>query len=213
MALVTYVSGLEDCKDLGEIFVDPPDYAILNPIAPDRVNLALVVPLAHGSRWSDRLDDFMAARVRQLPHLARRLAGATRVAPIRALGPLAHRVEPPKAGGVLLVGDAGGFYDPFTGEGVFTALRSAELAVTTIVRALGSGDVSARALAGYERARREIFSGKERVTRALQFLIRHRRLANLACRALARRPAALDTLLGVFGDYVPPRALVGALRG
>jgi flavin-dependent dehydrogenase len=213
MALVTYVAGLESCRDLGEIFVDPPDYAILNPIAPDRVNLALVVPLAHGARWSDRLDDFMAARVRQLPHLARRLAGATRVAPIRALGPLAHRVEQPKAGGVLLVGDAGGFYDPFTGEGVFAALRSAELAVTTIVRALASGDVSARALAGYERARREVFSGKERVTQALQFLIRHRRLANFAVRALARRPAALDALLGVFGDYVPPRALPAALRG
>ena len=213
MALVTYVAGLESCRDLGEIFVDPPDYAILNPIAPDRVNLALVVPLAHGARWSDRLDDFMAARVRQLPHLARRLAGATRVAPIRALGPLAHRVAPPKTGGVLLVGDAGGFYDPFTGEGVFTALRSAELAVATIVRALASGDVSARALAGYERARREVFSGKERVTQALQFLIRHRRLANFAVRALARRPAALDALLGVFGDYVPPRALGAALRG
>ena len=213
MALVTYVAGLESCRDLGEIFVDPPDYAILNPIAPDRVNLALVVPLAHAVRWSDRLDDFMAARVRQLPHLARRLAGATRVAPIRALGPLAHRVAPPKTGGVLLVGDAGGFYDPFTGEGVFTALRSAELAVATIVRALAGGDVSARALAGYERARREVFSGKERVTQALQFLIRHRRLANFAVRALARRPAALDALLGVFGDYVPPRALGAALRG
>jgi flavin-dependent dehydrogenase len=213
MALVTYVAGLESCRDLGEIFVDPPDYAILNPIAPDRVNLALVVPLAHAVRWSDRLDDFMVARVRQLPHLARRLAGATRVAPIRALGPLAHRVAPPKTGGVLLVGDAGGFYDPFTGEGVFTALRSAELAVATIVRALASGDVSARALAGYERARREVFSGKERVTQALQFLIRHRRLANFAVRALARRPAALDALLGIFGDYVPPRALGAALRG
>ena len=93
----------------------------------------------------------MVARVRQLPHLARRLAGATRVAPIRALGPLAHRVHSPDKGGVLLVGDAGGFYDPFTGEGVFTALRSAELAVTTMVPALRSGDVSVRALAGYSR--------------------------------------------------------------
>ena len=55
--------------------------------------------------------------------------------------------------------------------------------------------------------------GKERVTQALQFLIRHRRLANFAVRALARRPAALDALLGVFGDYVPPRALGAALRG
>ena len=155
----------------------------------------------------------MTARVRQLPHLARRLAGAERVAPVRALGPLAHRVTPPRAGGVLLVGDAAGFYDPFTGEGVFTALRSAELAVETLARALRAGDVSAPALSAYEHARRTAFAGKERVTRALQMVIRHRRLANWTCRALARRPGVLDALLGVFGDYVPPRALAGALSG
>lgn len=212
MALVTYVSGLDDCRELGEIFVDPPDYAILNPVAPDRVNLGLVVPLAHAAPWSGRLDDFFAARVRQVPHLARRLAGARRVAPIQALGPLAHRVDPPRAGGVLLIGDAAGFYDPFTGEGVFTALRSAELAAETIAGALGAGDVSAGALAAYERARRRAFAGKERVTRALQFLIGHRRLANLTCRLLARRPDALDALLGVLGDYVPPGALPALLR-
>jgi len=213
LALVTYVEGLADCRGLGEIFVDPPDYAILNPLAPDRVNLGLVVPLAHGAPWSGRLHDFLIARVRQLPHLARRLAGAARVAPIRALGPLAHRVVPPKAGGVVLVGDAAGFYDPFTGEGVFTALRAAELATETVAPALRAGDVSAAALAGYERARREAFRGKERVTRALQTVIGHRRLANLACRALARRPAGLDTLLGVLGDYVPPRALLSVVSG
>jgi flavin-dependent dehydrogenase len=208
MALMTYVSGLEDCRELGEIFVDPPDYAILNPIAPDRVNLGLVVPLEHAAPWSGRLQDFFVARIRQLPHLARRLASATRVAPIRALGPLAHRVTSPRVGGVLLIGDAAGFYDPFTGEGVFTALRSAELAVETVARALRAGDVSTGALAAYERARQEAFRGKERVTRALQVVIGHRRLANLVCRALAGRPAILDRLLGVFGDYVPPRALV-----
>src|SRR5262249_39020732 len=45
IALVTYVSGLADCHDVGEIFVDPPDYAILNPLASDRINMSLVVPL------------------------------------------------------------------------------------------------------------------------------------------------------------------------
>src|SRR5436190_485046 len=113
--------------------------------------------------------------------------------------------------GVLLVGDAAGFYDPFTGEGVFTALRSAELAADTIVRALRARDVSAAALGAYERARRAAFDGKARVTRALQTVIGHRRLATWICRRLARRPAALDALLGVVGDYVPPRALPGAL--
>ena len=211
LALVTYVRGLSDCRDLGEIFVDPPDYVILNPLAPDRVNLALVVPLAHAAPWSRRFDDFMVARLRQLPHVARRLAGAERIAPIRALGPLAQRVEPPRAGGVLLVGDAGGFFDPFTGEGVFTALRSAELAAETIARALRAGDVSRAALAEYERRRQGAFAAKARVTRALHTIIGRRWLATLVCHLLARRPGLVDALLGVFGDYVPPRALPATL--
>ncbi len=211
MALVTYVTGLEGPRDLAQIFVDPPDYSIINPLAPDRANLSIVVPLAHAAPWSGRLDAFFAARVRQLPHLARRLAGARPVAPVQAMGPLACEVLPPRHGGVLLVGDAAGFYDPFTGEGVFGALRSAELAAETAVRALHAGDCSSEALAGYARARRRAFGGKERVTRALQFVIAHRRLANLTARVLARRPGLLDLLLGVIGDFVPPKALWGGL--
>jgi flavin-dependent dehydrogenase len=212
LALVTYVAGLAGCRDRGEIFVDPPDYAILNPLGPDRVNLSLVVPLAHAAPWSSRLEDFLAARVRQLGHLARRLAGAARVAPVRAMGPLASRVADPGVGGVLLVGDAAGFYDPFTGEGVYAALRGAELAAETAVRALREGDVSAGRLAAYARARRAAFAGKARVTRGLQLLIRHRRLANAAARLLARRPALLDAVLGVVGDFVPARGLLSPSR-
>ena len=230
MALVTYVTGLMDVSEPRasvpghprlepvsrtplqvEIFVDPPDYSIVNPLAPDRANVSIVVPLAHAAPWSGRLDAFFAARARQLPHLARRLAGARPVAPVQAMGPLAYEVLPPRLGGVLLVGDAAGFYDPFTGEGVFGALRSAELAAETAVRALRAGDCSSEALAGYARARHRAFGGKERVTRALQFVIAHRLLANLTAHALARRPGLLDLLLGVIGDFVPPRALFGGV--
>jgi flavin-dependent dehydrogenase len=207
MALVTYVTGVPDCHDVGEIFVDPPDYAILNPLAPDRVNLSLVVPLAHAVPWRARLEDFFVARVKQLPHLARRLAGARRLAPLQFMGPLAYRVAPPRDGGVIFVGDAAGFYDPFTGEGIYTALRSAELAAETLVSALRTGDVSATALAAYGRARHALFADKERVTRVLQGVIGRRRLANLAARWLAARPRVLAALLGVIGDYLPPRAL------
>lgn len=208
IALVTYVTGLADCRDVGEIFVDPPDYAILNPVSPDHVNLSLVVPLDHVRPWRGRLGAFFAARVRQLPHLARRLAGAERVAPLAAMGPLACRVAPPRHGGVLLVGDAGGFYDPLTGEGVFAALRGAELCAETAARALSRGDVSRRGLAEYEDARRAVFADKHRFTQALQFVVGHRRVANLTAHRLARRQALLDLTLGVVGDYVPPRALL-----
>jgi flavin-dependent dehydrogenase len=211
MALVTYVTGLRDCRDHGEIFVDPPDYSILNPVAPNRVNVSIVVPLQHAAAFSDRLEQFFVARVKQLPHLARRLAGAERVAPVQAMGPLAYGATPPRHGGVLLVGDSAGFYDPFTGEGVFTALHSAELAAETIHSALKSDDVSAAALAPFEHRRRRIWRDKARVTRAVQAIIRRRWLANLTAHALARRPAVLDALMGVIGDFVPPRAVLGSV--
>src|SRR2546422_964517 len=106
------------------------------------------------------------------------------------MGPLAYRVTPPREGGVLFVGDAAGFYDPFTGEGIFTALRSAELAADTLVAVLRAGDVSATAVATYGRARPAAFADKEPVTRALQALIGRPRLAHLAARSAARRATA-----------------------
>ena len=210
MALVTYVRGIAGCRDVGEVFVDPPDYAILNPLAPGRVNLSLVVPLAHVTPWAARLESFFAARVKQFPHLARRLAGAERIAPVQAMGPLAYHVVPPRRDGVLLAGDAAGFYDPLTGEGVFTALRAGELAAEAAARAFRQGDWSAATLAAYEQARRAAFAGRARVTRALTFVVGRRRLANLVAGVLARRPERLDLVLGVLGDYVPARALLGA---
>ena len=207
MALIQHVAGLQGLGDRGEIYIDPPDYAILNPVAPGLVNLGLVVPLAHAAPWSGRLETFFRARLKQLRHLAPRLAGMEPAGRLMAMGPLAYRVGEPRVGGVLLAGDAAGFYDPFTGEGLFTALRSAELLAETAHAALSHGDLSARALAKYARARRREFAAKSRVSRGIQLLIARRGPANLAARALARRPALLGVLMGVIGDFVPPGEL------
>jgi flavin-dependent dehydrogenase len=203
LALIRHVSGIEGMRDRGEIYVDPPDYSILNPVAPGLVNLSLVVPLAHARPFAGRLETFMEARLKQLAHLPGRLAAMRAEGPLMVMGPLAYRVGEPRVGGVMLTGDAAGFYDPFTGEGIFTALHSAELLVETAHPALERGDLSAAALAPYARARRAASVDKARVTRALQLVIAHRRLANAAAHFLARRPALLATLMGVLGDFLP----------
>lgn len=213
LALIQHVSGIDDLGDRGEIHVDPPDYCILNPVAPGIVNLGLVVPLAHARPFSGRLETFFAARLKQLRRVPARIRGMRPEGPLTAMGPLAYRVDEPRVGGVMLAGDAAGFYDPFTGEGLYTALRSAEMLAEVAHAALSAGDVSAAALAPYARARREAFGDKARVTQALQFLIARRRLANLAAGFLQRRPALLSILMGVIGDFVPPRELLRALRG
>ena len=210
MALMTYASGTPPAPDCGTIVVDPPDYAIVNPVAPGRVNLSLVVPLGHVTPFSGRLETFFEARAKQLRHLGPALAHLRRDAPVQALGPLAYHVAAPRHGGVMLAGDAAGFYDPFTGEGVHTALRSAELLADTVRDALRRSNFSAAALAGYDRARRALFRDKEWLARALQLVIGRRWLANGVARTLDRRPELLETLMGVFGDFIPPRALLRA---
>src|SRR5438552_18338422 len=86
-----------------------------------------------------------------------------RAAPVQALGPLAYRVAPPRHGGVMLVGDAAGFYDPFTGEGIFAALRGAELAADTACAALARSACSAAAPAASGRTRPAAFRAQDRV--------------------------------------------------
>ena len=210
MALVRDMEGIGGFAGRGEIYVDPPDYSILNPVTSSRINVSLVVPLAHARAFRGRLDAFFAARTKQLRALAPRLAGARPVGRLMAMGPLAYRVAEPRHAGVALVGDAAGFYDPFTGEGLYTALRSAELLAEVAHAAIRRDDLSRRALAPYATARRRAFRDKARLTRALQLAIRHRALADAIAHALARRPRLLEALMGAIGDFVPPRELLRA---
>jgi geranylgeranyl reductase family protein len=208
LALMTYAEGLEHDTERGEIFLAPPAYSILNPVGDGRVNLSLVVPSAEGVRQKADLTGYFDRAVAALPFLRDRFAGGQRVSPVRALGPLAYRVTPPRHDGVLLVGDALGFLDPFTGEGIFAALRSAELAAEVADAALRAGDCSAAALAPAHARRRAALAGKERVAVLLQRLVARRWLAVRTARRLAMHPGALELLMGVIGDFVPPAAVL-----
>ena len=55
-----------------------------------------------------------------------------------SIGPLAQDVRSRIAPGALLVGDAGGFLNPFTGQGMFLALRGAECAASAIATVLAA---------------------------------------------------------------------------
>jgi len=204
LALVAHVEGMTSDPERGEIVLATPGYAIANPVAAGLVNLSLIVPMAVARRIRGGLGTFFDQAVGALPALAAALAGARRVTPVRALGPLAYRVTPPSNDGVVLVGDALGFLDPFTGEGVHTALRSAELASEVAGAALFRGTVSRDALAPAHARRLAETAGKMRVASLLQLVIACRRLASRLVRGLCARPDALATLMGVVGDFAPP---------
>jgi flavin-dependent dehydrogenase len=130
------------------------------------------------------------------------------VRPVLATGPFSAWAGRVTADGAALVGDAADFFDPFTGEGIYSALRGAELLAETAIPALARPGPLRRAdLAPYRRARRRAFAGKWAVERLIGYGMLFPRLFDRAVARLERRGLA-HTLIGVTGDFVPARAVL-----
>jgi flavin-dependent dehydrogenase len=114
----------------------------------------------------------------------------------------------------LVVGDAAGFLDPFTGEGLHRALVSARLAADAVDAHL-RGEPGG--LAAYDRAMRERFATKDRLSLLVQAFLARPRLFEHAARRLERRADIRATMGLVMGDLVPasrafdPRFLAGLI--
>jgi flavin-dependent dehydrogenase len=208
LALVADIEGAQGDPERGEIVLAPPAYSILNPVGAAVGNLSLVIPIEEARRHKANLAGYFDRVTRELPGFRERLRNARRTGPVHALGPLGYRVAPPRVDGVLLAGDAAGFLDPFTGEGIYAALRSAEVTAEVGARAVKTGDVSAAALRSSHARRATEFAAKTRLTVILQRVIARRSLSVAVTRLLAARPGHLARLMGVLGDVVPPRALL-----
>jgi geranylgeranyl reductase family protein len=202
-----YWSGVEGLTEHGEMHVVRGAYCGIAPLGAGEANVTFVVDRdAMGAAGGD-LERFYRHTLRQWPRVLERLARAELLGPPRAIGPLALEARRVSAPGALLVGDAAGFYDPFTGEGVTLALRSAELAAEVAHRALAHGSSDLRE---YDRQRHEATRDKFRLNRLLQRIIAWPAVANAVARRLSRRPDLADRLVGIAGDFVPARHAMGA---
>ena len=205
IALVAHFSGVAGIGDYGEMHVAHDGYAGLADVGGGRTNVAVVLP-RRGARAIG--GDPAAAMLRWLgaqPALAPRFRHATRVSAVLATGPFAVHAPRAWAPGAALVGDAADFFDPFTGEGIYSALRGAEL----LDQALREADLARASTVddagrAYERARRAAFGGKWTVERIIGGVVGSPWLMNRAARALAAEQEMADLLVGVAGDFVPP---------
>jgi flavin-dependent dehydrogenase len=182
---------------VAEMHVADRAYCGLARVADDRVTVSLVVPLG-AKPAHEATSAFFERQLGSLPGAAAVLAPGTRVGAIRGAAPLARRVRRVAGRGYLLVGDAAGFLDPFTGEGVYRAVRGAEVAAEAAERALGRRDAFP---VGYAKARRAAFADKERVCLLIQAFLASGRPLEYALRRLRERPATARLLSAVLGDY------------
>jgi flavin-dependent dehydrogenase len=199
LGLVARYEGAPSIAQAGEMHVGPGLYCGLAPVGGGLVNVGLVGALG-AKPAGERTAPFFERRLRELPGVARALRDARRVTPVRGAGPLARRVRRVAGPGYLLVGDAAGFLDPFTGEGIYRALRGAELAARAVEQVLRRADATP---VGYPRARHAAFAAKERVCLLVQGFLSSYRLFDYVVGHLAERPHLAAVLAGVLGDYRP----------
>jgi geranylgeranyl reductase family protein len=207
IALVSHWRGIADVGEYGEMHVEHDGYVGLAQVDDGLVNVAIVIPGSRASAIGGDRAQYVSAWLDRRPHLAGRFTRAVRVSPVVATGPFNVRARRAWAPGALLVGDAADFFDPFTGEGIYAALRGGELAAVAALHAL-ERPASDDALRDYERARRAEFRGKWRVERLVGAAVAFPALIERAASALSRRKDLADLFVGVTGDFVPPREVL-----
>jgi geranylgeranyl reductase family protein len=208
MAFVAHVADVPGLARSAEMHVGRRGYVGLNPIGHGVVNVALVLPAADAAEAAGRARDFFFERLEQFAGVRGRVRRHALVRDVLVTGPFAATSTRVTADGALLVGDAADFFDPFTGEGICSALRGAELAAAHLPAALDGADVATRqSLGSYLAARRRLFAGKWIVERLIGTSMLWPALFDHAVGRLQRRGMA-HTLVGVTADFVPARAVL-----
>lgn len=110
--------------DRVEVHWGPRAEAYVTPVADDLVGVAVLS--SQRAPYSTHLGQF--------PELLARLDTAEPAGDVRGAGPLRQRAAAPRQGRVLLIGDASGYVDALTGEGISLGLAHGRAAVEAIVR-------------------------------------------------------------------------------
>ncbi len=212
IAFAAHVADVQGMDGVGELHVSDRGYVGLGPVGGGITTVALVLPLRQvRASGRDYRREFFA-ELERFPGLAGRFDPRRLVRQVLATGPFAQWARTAVVPGALLVGDAADFFDPFTGQGIHSAMRGAELAAQALVPVLATsrGPVAVEALRPYARARRRTFRGKWLLERLIGLGVGSPALTNRVVSRLAQRPELADLLVGATGNIVPAARVLAA---
>jgi len=183
---------------VGEMHIRRGRYIGVAPVPGGLTNVCLVRPSGPGD--ADLADPaaLLARELARDPLLCDRASAARLAGPPIVLGPLAVDVRTAAIDGLLLAGDAAGFIDPMTGDGLRFAVRGGELAAAAALQVLDHGWSGVHAQ--HAAARRRDFGGKWRFNRALRALVASPRALAAATLGARLAPAALRAVIARAGD-------------
>lgn len=201
ISIVAHYRNVTGVGAYGEMHVERDGFVGIADVGDGVTTVAAVFPRVRAREISGDVAGFLARWLASKPHLAPRFTQAHTDGDARAVGPFASHARRAQVPGALLVGDAADFFDPFTGEGIYAALRGGELAAEAMLTSRTHE---------YDDARRAEFGGKWKVERMIGTAVASPRILDRAVSALAARKELADLIVGVTGDFVPPDRVLRA---
>jgi menaquinone-9 beta-reductase len=198
VAFTAHWAGLENLSDRGELHLYGQAVCGIAPVGPAEANVVLVLPAGAARRTPNQ-----GALLARWPGLRERFAHARPAGPLLATGPFDQPARAVTAPGALLAGDAAGYFDPLTGQGIYRALRSAELAAPAIIAALEGRE--ADGLATYAQRMAAEFAPAVRRQRLIDQVVRRPALLTPGLGLLTLCPPAVRHLMGLVGDCYSPK--------
>lgn len=195
-AVGAYFEDVEGLSAAGEMHVRGGEYLGIAPLPGGLANVCFVSSRRSG--WNDPEGQLLRA-IEADPATWRRFTRARRTSAVSVLGPLA--VDAPVAGapGLLLAGDAAGFIDPMTGDGLRFAFAGGRLAADAALAALDGGDI-VTAWQGLTRNRGALFAPKWRFNRVLAALVDHPAAVGFASAGARVAPFFVRRMIAMAGD-------------
>jgi flavin-dependent dehydrogenase len=211
-AFGAYFEGLSGVTARGEMHVRSGEYVGIAPLPGGIANVCVVREITRVGRRGDFPEsgtraggpDPIARAVSSYPDLRERFAAARRVSAVATLGPMAIDVRASGCPGLLLAGDAAGFIDPITGDGLRFALRGGELAAAAALTELRTGRPTWQTL---DRMRTAEFASKWRLNRAVRVLVGSPGCVHAASRLAAIWGAPVRALVASAGDVALAREM------
>jgi menaquinone-9 beta-reductase len=204
-AIGAYVETVPGQTTCGEMHVRAGRYIGVAAVPGGLTNVCLVRPVAGREPALGHPLAVLKAELAADRVLRDRFAHARFVVPPVVLGPLAVEVTRATVpDGLLLAGDAGGFVDPMTGDGLRFALRGGELAAAAALRALQQGWSGVQAALAEDR--RRAFHAKWRFNRTLRGLVGSPIAVRAATIGARFAPGVVRAIIARAGDCDTGRA-------
>ena len=206
VAIRCYYEGVQGLSDQIELhYVDEvkPGYFWLFPAGEGKANIGIGLS-KNDAKKDDRTLRQIMDEIVQSDYFRSRFGNAHPLEkPVGWNLPLGRIQRKNHGDGFMLIGDAAGLVDPFTGEGIGNAMVAAKFAAQVAHKAKNNGDVSEKAFKEYDQLVWNELGGELRTSTKLQSLARSSFLLNFVIDRAARNEEVQDIISGMLSNEIP----------